>query len=44
MVLLLGFASFFVLFAGFALLSDTLHQMESRLSHLQRRLDEEAVH
>ena len=44
MVLLLSFASFFVLFAGFALLSDTLHQMESRLSHLQRRLDEEAVH
>ena len=44
MVLLLGFASFFVLFAGFALLSDTLHQMESRLSQLQRRLDEEAVH
>ena len=43
-VLLLGFVSFFVLFAGFALLSDTLHQMESKLSHLQRRLDEEAVH
>ena len=43
-VLLLGFASFFVLFAGFALLSDTLHQMESRLSHLQRLLDKEVVH
>ena len=43
-VLLLGFASFFILFAGFALLSDTLHQMESRLSHLQRLIDKEAVH
>ena len=44
MVLLLGFVSFFVLFVGFAPLSDTLHQMESRLSHLQRLLDKEAVH
>ena len=44
MVLVLGFVSFFVLFAGFAILSDSLHQMESRLSGLQRRLDEEAIH
>ena len=44
MVLVLGFVSFFVLFAGFAILSDLLHQMESRLSGLQRRLDEEAIH
>jgi heme exporter protein C len=43
-VLVLGFVSFFVLFAGFAILSDALHQMESRLSGLQRRLDEEAIH
>ena len=43
-VLLLGFVSFFVLFSGFALLSDTVYQMESRLNHLQRFLDEEAVH
>ena len=43
MVLVLGFVSFFVLFAGFAILSDALHQMEPRLSGLQRRLDEEAV-
>ena len=42
-VLVLGFISFFVLFAGFAILSDALHQMESRLSGLQRRLDEEAI-
>ena len=44
MVLVLGFVSFFVLFAGFAILSDSLHQMESRLSGLQRRLEEEAIH
>ena len=43
-VLLLGFVSFFVLFTGFALLSDTVYQMESRLGRLQRLLDEEAVH
>ena len=43
-VLLLGFISFFVLFTGFALLSDTVYQMESRLGRLQRLLDEEAVH
>ena len=42
-VLVLGFISFFVLFAGFAILSDALHQMESRLSGLQHRLDEEAI-
>ena len=42
-VLVLGFISFFVLFAGFAMLSDTLHQMESRLSGLHHRLDEEAI-
>ena len=42
-VLILGFISFFVLFAGFAILSDALHQMESRLSGLQHRLDEEAI-
>ncbi len=44
MVLILGFVSFFLLFAGFALLTDTVHQMESRLGRLQRLLDEEAVH
>ena len=43
MVLVLGFISFFVLFAGFAILSDALYQMESRLSGLQHRLDEEAI-
>ena len=42
-VLILGFISFFVLFAGFAILSDALYQMESRLSGLQHRLDEEAI-
>ena len=42
-VLVLGFISFFVLFAGFAILSDALHQMESRLRGLQHRLDEEAI-
>ena len=41
-VLILGFISFFVLFAGFAILSDALYQMESSLSGLQHRLDEEA--
>ena len=43
-VMLLGFGSFLLLFAGFAILSDTLQRMESRLSHLQRQLDEGAVH
>ena len=43
-VLLLGFVSFFVLFTGFALLSDTVYQMESRLGRLQLLLDEGAVH
>ena len=43
-VLILGFASFFLLFAGLAILSDILQRMESRLSHLQRQLDKEAVH
>ena len=42
-VLILGFISVFVLFAGFAILSDALYQMESRLSGLQHRLDEEAI-
>ena len=43
-LLMFGFASFLLLFAGFAILSDILHRMESRLSHLQRQLDEEAIH
>ena len=43
-VMLMGFASFVLLFAGLAILTDTLHRMESRLSHLQHQLDEGAVH
>ncbi|MAQ57096.1 MAG: hypothetical protein CMA47_02620 [Euryarchaeota archaeon] len=43
-VLLLGFASFLLLFIGLAILSDTLQRMESRLSHLQRQLDQEVTH
>ena len=43
-LLMFGFASFLLLFAGFAILSDILHRMESRLSHLQRQLDEGAIH
>ena len=43
-LLMFGFASFLLLFAGFAILSDILHRMESRLSHLQHQLDEEAIH
>ena len=43
-VMMLGFGSFLLLFAGLAILTDTLHRMESRLSHLQRQLDEGAIH
>ena len=42
-VLILGFISFFVLFAGFAILSAALYQMESRLSGLPHRRDHEAL-
>jgi hypothetical protein len=43
MVLMLGFASFLVLFAGLVALSDAIQSLEEELEDRQRMLDEEAI-
>ncbi len=43
MVLMLGFASFLVLFAGLVALSDAIQALEGEMEDRQRMLDEEAI-
>ena len=43
MVLMLGFASFLVLFAGLVALSDAIQGLKEELEDRQRMLDEEAI-
>ena len=43
MVLMLGFSSFLVLFAGLVALSDAIQSLEEELEDRQRALDEEAI-
>jgi hypothetical protein len=43
MVLMLGFASFLVLFAGLVALSDAVQSLKEELEDRQRTLDEEAI-
>jgi heme exporter protein C len=43
MVLMLGFASFLVLFAGLVALSDAIQSLKEELEDRQRMLDEEAI-